>query len=382
MISEVPVKKSIVVISSLTNFSTAGYLISALKKAGHFVFVISDTYHSASNLRCTGAFDLPSILKQSGISPDLILFIEGGSMRLLPMGLSKIPCITAWYGIDTHMNYEKHFRLSCLFDATFIAQYEYVDQLRIDGIRQVFWLPLAFENSLHPVDPVEKTYDVAYVGSDNAIVHPVRHRILKSLVKQFPNSWYGMADPKRMALIYAKSRVVFNKSINNDVNMRIFEACGAGTVLVTDEIRNNGLDSLYEKNIHYESYENESDVIKLVYRLLNDETLLTKISEGARTHTLENHTYAHRAAKLIKLIESSKKLPAPSEVNSLSALLIMGMAYASILQFARLLRLMPSRYSLKILINFIAIFVTLTGLFIGIFEFFLDALYRFRQSDK
>ena len=73
---------------------------------------------------------------------DLFLYVEGGTMRLFPYDLEKIECLTAWYGIDIHMDYQKHLKISRGFYLTFLVQKEYVNQLRIDGIRQVFWTPV------------------------------------------------------------------------------------------------------------------------------------------------------------------------------------------------------------------------------------------------
>ena len=177
-------KKSIVVISSLTTFSTAAHLISAFKKNGHSVFVISDTSHPESNLIRAGVFNLPAALKQYHISPDLVLFIEGGSMQVFPGGLEHIPCLSAWYGIDTHIDYEKHLKICRVFDVSFIAQFEYVGKLRLDGINQVHWLPLAFDPPFTPSSDLGRSIEVAYVGSMQHHMNPERHHLIERLEKE------------------------------------------------------------------------------------------------------------------------------------------------------------------------------------------------------
>jgi hypothetical protein len=317
---------TIVVISSLTSYSTAGYLLKALIQEGHKVFAISDKKHSLAQLNVQGAFDLPEILSKQNIKPNLVLFIEGGSMQLFPHGLNDIECLTAWYGIDTHMNYEKHLRISRLFDVTLVAQKEYVIKLISDGIRQVIWLPLAFEQSLHPSKELERIYDIGYVGSNNSQMHPARHKMLAALAKHFPRMWSGMATPKEMGKIYAQSKLVFNKSINNDLNMRYFEAMGAGAVLITDPILNNGVEQLFEEGKHFLNYHKEEDLIGLVSDTLSKFEKMEQISLQARTEVVTKHTYLHRAQEILNICKECKKLQKPHLVDYFPVLISLGMS--------------------------------------------------------
>ena len=43
-------------------------------------------------------------------------------MQLFPYDLENVTCLTAWYGIDTHMDYKKHLQIAKGFDVSFIAQ--------------------------------------------------------------------------------------------------------------------------------------------------------------------------------------------------------------------------------------------------------------------
>jgi hypothetical protein len=338
MSPELLAKKSIVVISSLTTFSTAAYLISAFKKNGHSVFVISDTPHSESNLMRSGAFNLPIVLKKYGISPDLVLFIEGGSMQIFPGGLEQIPCMCAWYGIDTHMDYEKHLKICRVFDVSFIAQLEYVGKLRLDGINQVYWLPLAYDHGFMPNSVLERSIDVAYVGSMQQQMNPERHDLIERLKKEFPNHYFGNANPADMERIYSNSRIVFNRSVRNDVNMRFFEAMGSGAVLLSNEIINNGVDQLFENGIHYLTYQDEESLVILVKELLRDPARCGTISETARTHILNQHTYSHRSNEIIKIVDvdSEKKKILPEFI--VSALVTQGFISEAVIEISGLIK--------------------------------------------
>lgn len=301
----------ILVFASLTPPATANYLIGALRDAGNELFVCSDVLSPLVDLRAHGAVDVASVCARHFPAPDLVFFVEGGTMRLFPVGLERMTCLTAWYGIDTHMDYAKHLRIGRLFDVTFIAQKQFQERLRQDGLRQVHWLPLAFAPELHPVEMLDRCYDVAYVGSNSVTVHPVRHTLLAAIRKEIPLVFMGTASPQDLGRIYAQAKLVFNKSVNNDVNMRYFEAMGAGAVLLTDPALNNGVDELFRLDEHYVEYRDQQTLLSLIRSLLEDTERCQRVSYAARLHVLANHTYQHRAAQLLETVRQSQKLPSP-----------------------------------------------------------------------
>ena len=327
------------VIASLTPTCTAHYFIHAFRQLGCAVKVCSDVADASADLRVNGAVDVPRVIAQLGFAPEYVLFIEGGTMQVLPTGLERVPCMTAWYGIDTHMDYIKHLRIGRLFDVTFVAQKEYVEHLRADGLRQIHWLPLGFAEELLPSPLPERTVDIAYVGSGRVTANPERHALLGALRREFSSTQFGTATPKEMGRIYASARVVFNKSVKNDVNMRFFEAAGAGAVLVTNAIVDNGVEDLFEEGTHYVSYQNEASLIRVMRDLLADPLRCRAMGERARQHVLAHHTYRHRAESLLQIMRESKKLvpPCPEDYFAacLSLNLLSGAASAAARAMAR-----------------------------------------------
>lgn len=299
---------NILVVTSLTSYSTANYLVSALKNIDCNLFVCSDSPSQTADHIASGAVDVQTLIDSAAIVPDILFFIEGGSMQLFPVGMEKLPCLTAWYGIDTHMDYQKHLRIARLFDVTFVAQKEYVERLRTDGIRQVNWLPLAFASELTPEPLPDRDVGIAYVGSTLAAANPPRHALLKTLQQNFPSACcFGPATPQEMGRLYGRAKVVFNRSVNNDINMRFFEATGAGAVLVTDSILRNGIEELFEEGKHYLTYKDEHSLITLIDKLLARPDNYANIGLNARQHVLAHHTYYHRAKKLLEILSTSHK---------------------------------------------------------------------------
>ena len=259
----------VAIYSSLKDTATANYFVNAFKNLGHDTLILSDIKGPTVDIEVTSFDDVEVILTKAKFEPDLFFFIEGGSMQIFPRGLSNIACLTIWYGIDTHMDYEKHLRISRLFDVTFIAQKQYIENLKADGIKNVFWLPLGFDSGILPKEHVDRIYDVSFVGSNNPFVHPERGSYLKLISENFSNNMLiSDATPSEMGRIYAQSKIVFNKSVNNDLNMRYFEALGAGACLVTDSIVGNGVDEIFKRGEDFFEYKDGDSLVKLIRKIL------------------------------------------------------------------------------------------------------------------
>ncbi|WP_026905523.1 glycosyltransferase family protein [Pedobacter glucosidilyticus] len=291
----------IVILASLTPDTTANYLIRAFKNCGDETFVISDIKNPLADCLVKGAPDIPKLLKEKGLEPDFILFIEGGSMRLFPKNIENTNCKTVWYGIDTHMDYNKHLAIGKVFDITMVAQKQYIESLRKDGLSNIFWLPLAYESAIRN-DSKDKKFLISYVGSNNSHLHPDRHRMIELIKKRYSEIFFGKAMPDEMRDIYASSKLVFNKSVNNDINMRYFEAMGEGAVLLTDRAVNNGAEELFQEGKHYFIYDNDDHLITLIDNLSKSQDLVKEVGGNARELILKEHTYIHRALKVKDIV--------------------------------------------------------------------------------
>lgn len=325
---------NVFVVTSLSRYQTAGYLVRGLKEAGCVVKVCSDIPHDLADVVGYGAVHVPNVLSRIGFTPDVVLFIEGGTMQIFPIALEQLDCLTAWYGIDTHMDYRKHLYIGRLFDVTFVAQKEYVARLRTDGLLQVGWLPLGFPVELLPACTIDRSLDIAYVGSDQVAVHPERHALLQALRREQFSTWFGQASPREMGRIYSSAKLVFNKSIHNDVNMRMFEATGCGAVLVTDRISGNGMEELFEEGLHYVTYSDASSLVAVVKELLRDPERCALMGDSARRRVLEHHTYRHRAQQMLEVIGECKKKMKPAVEEYVAALLALNLLSDAVLAVA------------------------------------------------
>lgn len=309
----------------MSQISTANYFVVAFRRSGHETIICSDIADSKIDIVAHGLIDVDKLMRDHGFSADAVVFFEGGSMRLLPDTRRLTCCPAAWYAIDTHMDFDKHVHIGRLFDISFVAQKQYVAPLAARGVSQAQWLPLAFAPELLPSDEPSREIDIAYVGSENTVMHPERSALLISLKNYFNSTYFGQATPKEMGRIYASAKLVFNRTINNDVNMRFFEAMGAGAVLVTDRVSDNGAEDLFDENRHYVTYRNETELLETTRSLLADPDRLRAIGDAARSHILANHTYQHRADLLVSQLQSAALQVRPQASEIFAACLSLGL---------------------------------------------------------
>jgi GT2 family glycosyltransferase/tetratricopeptide (TPR) repeat protein/2-polyprenyl-3-methyl-5-hydroxy-6-metoxy-1,4-benzoquinol methylase len=229
---------------------------------------------------------------------DLYLNIDDGMEYRLPRDLR--PC--AWWAIDTHLNFTSCLEKARGFDLVYAAQRDGAERLRCEGIESAAWLPLACDPEIHSRHDVEKQHDFAFVG--NVFPGP-RADLLSALRRRFRNHFVGNAYFDEMARIYSAARIVFNRSIENDVNMRVFEALGCGSMLVTNALDENGQAELFRDGVHIATYRDADELLDKVSFYLTRAELREKIAAAGRSKALENHTYQHRMERLLREAETA-----------------------------------------------------------------------------
>jgi 2-polyprenyl-3-methyl-5-hydroxy-6-metoxy-1,4-benzoquinol methylase len=231
---------------------------------------------------------------------DLYLNIDDGLRYVLPEGLRP----SAWWAIDTHMDFDWCLTKSHHFDFLFAAQRDGAEQLRDGGISTT-WLPLACDPEVHKKQDVVKTFDVCFVGN----IFPGERADLVGLLRsRFRNTFVGRCYFDEMARTYSASRVVFNRSIRNDVNMRVFEAVACGSLLLTNDLRDNGQEELFRDGVHLATYRDADELVDKVRFYLDREAVRERIAAAGRAEALARHTYRHRMESLLAEVEKNLSL--------------------------------------------------------------------------
>lgn len=101
------------------------------------------------------------------------------------------------------------------------------------------------------------------------------------------------------------SRATFNSHIdlsaNSASNMRLFEATGVGTCLITDHKAN--LHKLFEPDRETLTYKSPDECLDKVKWVLANPTSCAEIAQAGQTRTLKDHTLALRALQLDEILQ-------------------------------------------------------------------------------
>jgi spore maturation protein CgeB len=226
---------------------------------------------------------------------DLYLRIDHGDYKYdIPDHLHP----AAFYAIDTHLkaSYAKIKKQLRHYDFIFCAQQDAAGRLKSKGIN-AFWLPLACDTDLHCKLDLEKCYDLGFVGNDGGIP---RKFFLQQLRERCPNSFIARASFRDMGNIYSRSKIGFNYSINNDINMRIFEIMASGAMLLTNAIQDNGFDRLFADKQNVVVYKNPKDLFELIDYYLANQEQRQKIADRGAQLVRANHRYRDRINKILE----------------------------------------------------------------------------------
>jgi hypothetical protein len=231
-----------------------------------------------------------------------------------PLGsLKGVACPTIAYAIDAHQQLAPRLAYARYFDHVFVAQADYVPEFTALPHPSAHVLPLGCDPDVHFVPGLARTIDVGFVGK---LGQPGtdRHKTLSQVLSAFPtNDWHRHYTPREMGDVYSRSKIVFNKSINGDLNMRFFEALAAGALLVTDQIR-NGLDQMGTEGVHFVTYNGIDEAIDKIRHYLSHETERAAIAAAGQALAFSRHTYGHRLAEMLEIATRHTDARAPANV--------------------------------------------------------------------
>ena len=110
--------------------------------------------------------------------------------------------------------------------------------------------------------------------------------------------------------VLSRSKISLNRHINVAKNyannMRLYEATGMGSLLLTDYKDN--LNNLFEIDREIISYKCKEEALEKVKYLINNPRKIYEISLAGQKRTLKEHTYKIRMDELIEILNKYLKL--------------------------------------------------------------------------
>ena len=198
----------------------------------------------------------------------------------------------------------------------------FVDRFRRQGLHAEL-VKLAFEPSVLETLSQSKTVtDVSFVGTLSGD-HQERLKLLEWVAERVDLRVWGRLDstlPAASALrgrhsgpawgremyeILQQSRITLNYHIGvagqYANNLRLYEATGVGTLLLTDAKEN--LHEMFAPGSEVAVYRNAEECVELAQHFLDHESERKSIADRGQRRTLRDHTYAIRMQELSALFE-------------------------------------------------------------------------------
>ena len=228
---------------------------------------------------------------------DLNWWIDWGEDALtgiLDYNPIQCPKPSVYWTSDTHLGYDYRLEKAREFSHVFCMQKRAAEYFTKDGVKAI-WLPHAFEPKAYPKRNIIPKYDISFVGN---IGSENRIDFLDAMFKEFPSFYYGRKLFEEAAEKFSQSKIVLNISIKDDLNMRVFEALGSGSFLLTNDIPT--IHEVFKDGIHLVTYRDTKDAIeKAKYYLAHDDER-KKIAEAGYKEVMDNHTYLKRVETILK----------------------------------------------------------------------------------
>lgn len=207
------------------------------------------------------------------------------------------------------------------FDLIVSAAPHFVDRLRMAGARSEM-LRLGFERTvLDRIGAQTKDTELAFIGSVGKD-HQKRLELLEALSRRVPLSCWGAGvdglpadSPLRghvnpplwgydMYRQLQRSKIALNIHIDMAeqfaANMRLYEATGVGTMLLTDWKVN--LPELFEPDLEVVAYRSIPECVQLVEHYLARDEEREAIARAGQKRTLCEHSYYHRMQELTEIL--------------------------------------------------------------------------------
>jgi spore maturation protein CgeB len=160
--------------------------------------------------------------------------------------------------------------------------------------------------------------EVVFVGGLGTTQHSRGSRVLAEAARRAPidfwgygvDAWPADSDIRRryrgeawglaMYRILAGAKIALNRHIDvaedHANNMRLYEATGVGTLLITDMKSN--LADLFEPGREVVTYTSAEQLVAEIERFLHDDDARERIARAGQVRTLASHTYRNRMLEL------------------------------------------------------------------------------------
>jgi hypothetical protein len=176
---------------------------------------------------------------------------------------------------------------------------------------------------LERLGDIQQRHDVVFVGQLGRAQHRESNALLETAARSLPVDFWGPGSEEwpaespfrrrhhgtawglEMYRVLAGGKIALNRhggvAEGNANNMRLFEATGVGTMLLTDE--RSDLSDLFAVGTEAITYSGADDLVDKARWYLARENERTAVARAGQARTLLDHTYADRMKELVDILD-------------------------------------------------------------------------------
>lgn len=241
---------------------------------------------------------------------DLNILVDYGEDGLgIPLNW-EIPHPNAYWIADSHLGYDYRLQRAKQFDFVFASHIPSIEKMVRDGIDplKIRYLPWAAEPACFKPYPIIEKWDWSFIGHLN---NEFRIDLCDRFIKEFglgdgkgyigwrQQEWKGHNVLDDVAKKFSQSRIVINEAIQDDLNMRVFEALACKRLLLTEDIK--AVRDHFEDGKHLVMFKTIEEAVEKAKYYLAHADERNAIAEAGYQEFLSKHTYMHRAKELLKV---------------------------------------------------------------------------------
>ncbi len=256
---------------------------------------------------------LAGLLGTCPFAPDLILFLDAG-MPCLPPDLVDAPCPVVGLLAEDVLHADLYARILPYFDLALVTWKSTERSWRAQGHDNVRQWYFGARPDFCVDEGLDRIYDVAFLGNLNPRVQRRRLPMVQKLlrlrddgVKVYVGGNLYFADYNR---VHCQSKIVYHQGITDQVNMRVFEAMGAGCLVVMRRPRDpdDPTTYLFRDGETAVFCDTDEQALERIRYYLAHGTERARIADAGRRTVLAKHNYADVVQALFE--EVLPELPA------------------------------------------------------------------------
>lgn len=274
-----------------------------------------DVFNYRTIARQVGIAQMNLEIVKFAASYDLIIFCKGNSITPETIAACSRITRTLWYMMDSKQHLEMdttYFGMARAAHFNVVTTKDVSDALTAAGVSNVHTIVQGVDpKQFHPVEGVEKKYDVVFIGQRTSKRDVIIGSLLDAgiTVACYGPGWADTAYGEDFNNACAKGRILL--AINNtdpdqdSFSDRVLRYMATGGFVVTEYSK--GLEKYFTDEIELSWPHPGHDLSDHIKKFLGNPEAMKRIANAGHAHVLKNYTWAKVAENIMNIVQEEKR---------------------------------------------------------------------------